>query len=95
MRKKTEISESLLDELKEQLRNNPELFQSISEIVSLTKVDKDGACKSFDDVEGELIPKIQKLGNQALGSYVQSAQQQQIDKLKKEEAGVRLREKKR
>jgi len=95
MRRKNEVSESALNELKEQLRDNPELFQSISEIVSLTKVNKDGACKSFDDVEGELIPKIQKLGQQTLGSYVQSAQEKQVDKLKNEVDGVRLREKKR
>ncbi len=92
---KQEVSEELLEQLKEQLRKSPELFESIAQIVELSHADGTTDTVKLDDVEQALIPKIRKLGQDTLGGWVSSMEEHSSEHIKESDSTIKQREKKR
>ena len=88
------VSNSELARLSAQLRDNPQLFEKISEIVSMTDL-TDSEIRPIDEVEGELVPKINDLGKQTLKSVCESVQDKVVQQQRSENKTLKMREKKR
>jgi len=93
MKKKEKVSESLLSALTAKLRENPELFASVAQVVELSTVDESGM--QFADLEERLVPKIRQLGQSTMRSWVESVEAEAAAALKASDPTVKQREKKR
>jgi len=67
-RAKKQVSSAELESLNAILRNDPALFERVSEIVELSQL-PDSKIRKIDEIEGALIEKINQLGQQTLSSF--------------------------
>lgn len=95
MSPKKNVSEASLNNLKESLRDKPELFEKMAEILRLSQAESAGEKLKFDDIEQALIPKIRELGREALESWAGSIEEQVSNEAKEADPTVKQREKKR
>lgn len=91
---KTKVTSAQLESLNKILRNDPALFERVSEIAQLSQL-PDGKIRKIDEVEGELIQKINLLGQQTLSSFGEAVEEQAVRSLRKDNEGIHQREKKR
>jgi|GEM_PF-6292092 len=95
MDSKRAVSDKELNDLKESLRGNPELFARIADIVRLSEASGAEGKVDINDVEEALIPKIRQLGQETLRSVARSVEERAGKELKKSDPTARQREKKR
>ena len=93
-RAKKQVSSAELESLNAILRNDPALFERVSEIVELSQL-PDSKIRKIDEIEGALIEKINQLGQQTLSSFGHAIEKQAVKELQKENRGIHQREKKR
>ena len=76
----------------ERLRRHPELLARFQSIVELTR-NAQGAVKTADDVEEQLIEELRQLGHLTMNQWATQAEQRVSDELKAADATVRSRKK--
>ena len=91
---KKQVSEKQLESLNSILRNDPALYERLFEIAQLSQL-PDEKIRKIDDVEGELIEKINHLGQQTLSSFGQAVEEKAVQAMRQEGKSFHQREKKR
>lgn len=93
--KKPTTSPRTLKTIIEVLSDKPELAERIEGIVKLAdEPEGEGRVRSADEVEALLVEELRKLGNDTLVDWAGSVDRHLGVELKKEKAGVKMREKK-
>ena len=90
---KQSVSQDQLESLTLILKDDPALFERVSEIVELSQL-SGGQIRKIDDVEEELIEKIRRLGQQTLSSFGQAVEKEAAKELRSGKKGIHQREKK-
>ena len=90
---KQSVSQDQLESLNLILKEDPALFERVSEIVELSQLCA-GQIRKIDDVEEELIEKIKRLGQQTLSSFGQAVEKEAAKELRSGRKGIHQREKK-
>jgi hypothetical protein len=78
----------------EQLRMRPLMMERVQSIVELAS-SVDGPLKTADEVEGLLVEALRRLGNTTMNQWAAGAEERVSDELKRGDATVRSRKKKR
>jgi len=95
MKKRPTVTESALEALKDKLRENPELFESVAEVVDLSAPEAPGTDLKFAGFEQRLVPRIRRLGQTAMRTWAEAVEGEAAAALKSSDPTVRQREKKR
>ena len=91
---KIQVTQEQLESLNSILRSDPALFERVLEIAQLSQL-PGGKIRKVDEVESELIDKINRLGQQTLSSFGQAVEQEAVKSMRKGSQGMHQREKKR
>ena len=91
---KKQVSQEQLESLNSILRSDPALFNRLLEIAQLSQL-PEGKIRKVDEVEGELIEKINRLGQQTLSSFGEAVEEEAVKAMRQENKGIHQREKKR
>jgi hypothetical protein len=81
-------------QLIQRLRQHPELLARVQSILDLAHA-ADGALKSADEVEELLIQELRQLGHSTMNQWATQAEARVSAELKRQDATVRSRKKKR
>ena len=81
-------------QLIEQLRRNPELFERIRSILEIT-ASAEGTIKKADEIEALLIEELRRLGHATMETWAGKAEQSLAAELKQKDASASIRKKKR
>lgn len=92
--RKKEQKKSREEHLLERLREHPELFERFEAILGLGDVG-DGALRSADEVEEDLIEEVRKLGNQVMGDWAQGTEKRAAEQLLEREPNARVKKRSR
>ena len=96
IKKTCQSNDEELAELMGVLKRKPELRQRLLSIAKLAdEPTQTGRIRSADEVEMLLIEEVRRLGNEALAGWAQGVDLVLGQKLKAENPGVKMREKKR
>lgn len=95
-KKKTEPNEFSVEEsqLIRGLRQHPEMMERVQRILEIAG-NEEGPLKTADEVEELLIQEMRRLGNVTLSQWAIQAEERVSGELKREDATVRSRKKKR
>jgi hypothetical protein len=81
-------------QLIEQLRRYPELFERVRSILEITD-SAEGPLKRADEVEALLIEEMRRLGHTTMETWAGKAEQTLANELKQKDASASVRKKKR
>ena len=81
-------------QLIEQLRKYPELFERFRSILEIT-ASAEGPLKKADEIESMLIEEMRRLGHRTLETWAGRAEQTLAEQLKQRDASASVRKKKR
>jgi hypothetical protein len=81
-------------QLIEQLRDHPELFERLRSILELT-TSSAGPIRKADEIEALLIEEMRRLGHTTMETWAAKAEQTLADELKQKDALASVRKKKR
>ena len=78
----------------ERLRRHPEILDRVQGILEIAE-NKEGPLKTADEVEELLVQEMRKLGNTTMRDWAGDVQERLTDKLRRTDATLRSRKKKR
>jgi hypothetical protein len=80
--------------LVDQLRQHPQMMERVQSILEIA-YDESGPLRTADEVEGMLIEAVRQLGHTTMGQWAQGAEERVSQELRRDDATVRSRKKKR
>jgi hypothetical protein len=80
--------------LVDQLRQHPQMMERVQSILEIA-YDASGPLRTADEVEGMLIEAVRHLGHTTMSQWAQGAEERVSQELRREDATVRSRKKKR
>lgn len=90
---RTELSAAEL-QLINQLREHPELMERFEHILQIT-ASGEGPIKRADEVEGQLIEEMRRLGKVSMESWAERVERMLAEQLKQKDSSAIVRKKKR